>query len=228
MKNKTRFVTAILLSLVIFITLGCQLASQAFSTPMPDFLSTPAGTPTLKPTLSPTPGPDISSAILRLDDLPSGFEEINLEEIGMTLDDFSNETFQPEEAFLFINMRNFQMVFGFNFLLIENLDRAAFDLGMSQPERTLPALVDGMGPENVQDEKILDGIEDIGDVQIGMTMLANMEDVPVQVDILMFRRDIIGAMLMSMVLEGHSPGITIHELGLKLDQHIQESLQTTK
>jgi len=41
----------------------------------------------------------------------------------------------------------------------------------------------------------------------------------------MFRRDIIGAMLMSMVLEGDSPNITLHDLGLKLDQHVQESLQ---
>jgi hypothetical protein len=227
MKSRTHIKTIILLGITIIFTLGCQLASQAVPSPEPAPVSTstPAGPPTQVPTETPLPEPDISSAVLTLDDLPSGFEEYNLEEMGMSVDDFSDENFRPEEVFIFINPQDFQMVFGFNFLLTERFDRAAFDLGMSQPELTLPALVNGMGSENIQNEKILEGMEDVGDVQIGMTMIANMEGMPAQVDILMFRRDVVGAMVMSMVLEGQSPNITLHELGRKLDQHIQKSLQ---
>lgn len=227
MKRRTHITTIIILGITIFVTLGCQLASQAAPSPEPAqaFTSTPANPPTQVPTETPPPTPDISSAVLTLDDLPPGFEEYNLEEMGMSVDDFSDENFQPEEVFIFINTQDFQMVFGFNFLLTERFDRAAFDLGMSKPEMTLPALVNGMGSENVQDEKILEGLEDVGEVQIGMSMIANMEGVPVQVDVLMFRRDIVGAMVMSMVLEEDAPNITLHDLGRKLDQHIQESLQ---
>ena len=228
MKSKTRFAITIFLGTAIFVTLGCQLASQAVSTPESElvFTAVPASSPTQTPPPTQAPKPDISSAVLTLDDLPSGFEGFSPEEMGISMNDFSDEEFQPEDVFIFINSQDFQMVFGFNFLLTERLDRTAFDIGMSQPEITIPALVDGMGSENVQDEKLLEGLEDIGEVQIGMTMIADMEGTPAQVDVLMFRRDIIGAMVMSIVLEGQTPNITIHELGRKLDQHIQESLQT--
>ena len=141
------------------------------------------------------------------------------------MDDFGDEALQPEEVFIFLNAQNFQMVFGFNFLLTSRLDRAAFDVGISQPEITLPALVSGMGSENVQGEKIIEGFDDVGEARIGMTMIANLEGVPVQVDVLMFRQDVVGAMVMSMVLEGQAPNITLHDLGLKLDQRIQQTLE---
>jgi len=163
--------------------------------------------------------------VLTLDDLPPGFEEFNPEELGMSVEDLKDEAFSPEKVFVFVNMQKFQMVFGFNFLLTKKLDRVAFDAGVSNPEATIPAFVGGMGTENVRDEKVLEGLEDIGEKQIGMTMVATMESVPAQVDVLMFRRDVIGAMLISMTLEGETPNITLHELGLKLDQHIKETLQ---
>jgi hypothetical protein len=144
------------------------------------------------------------------------------------MDDFSDEDLQPEKVFIFVNSQDFQMIFGFNFLLTERFDRTSFDVGMSQPEVTLPAMVSGMGSENVKDEKLLEGFEDVGETQIGMTMVADMEGVPVQVDVLMFRRDVVGVMLMSMVLEGQSPNITLHEMGSKLDQRIQEVVQTSQ
>jgi hypothetical protein len=163
-----------------------------------------------------------------LEDLPPGFEEFTLDELGVSLEDFSSEEFQPENVFVFINTQKFQMIFGFNFLLSEKLDRAAFDIGVSQPEITLPALVEGMGSEKVRDEKLLEGIGDIGELQIGMTMVAMLEGMSTQVDVVMFRRDIIGAMVMSMTLEGQTPNISIHDLGRKLDQHVQDTLQTLK
>lgn len=224
MNNKTQFATAIILGITIFITLGCQIASQALSNPTPAPTFTSVNTPTKIPTLTPTPIQDLSSAVLTLDDLPPGFEEYTFEELGISADDFSNEDFQPKDVFIFVNLQDFQIVFGFNSLLTGKIDRAAFDVGMLQPEMTLPALVNGMSPENVHDEKLLEGMEDIGEVQIGMTMIAKVEGMPAQVDVLMFRRNIIGAMVMSMVLEGQSPNITIHDLGLKLDQNIQETL----
>jgi hypothetical protein len=224
MKNKTRFAMITLLGLAIFITLGCQIASQAQPAPASD--AAPASPPTDVPTETPLPEPDLSSAVLKLEDLPPGFEEFTLADMGMTLDDFSDENFQPEEVFIFINSQDFQMVFGFNFLLTNKLDRAAFDVGISQPDVTLPALINGMGSENVQDEKILEGFEDVGEKRIGMSMIADMEGVPLQVEVLMFRREAVGAIVMSMVLEGDSPNITLHDLGLKLDQNIQGSLQT--
>ncbi len=144
----------------------------------------------------------------------------------MSSEDFSSEGFQPEDVFVLINTQNFQMVFGFNFLLTEKIDRASFDVGVSQPEITIPAFVGGIGSENVRDEKLLEGMEDIGEKQIGMSMVTSMEELSTQVEVVMFRRDIIGAMIMSMTLEGQDPNISIYDLGRKLDQNVQETLQT--
>jgi hypothetical protein len=91
----------------------------------------------------PIPQPDISSAVLRMEDFPAGFEEFTMEEMGMTSADFENETFSPEHDFTFLNIQNIQMVFGFNFLLTEKLDRASFDMAVSQPDITIPAFVGG-------------------------------------------------------------------------------------
>lgn len=227
MKNKTRFAITIFLGLVVFISLGCQIASQA--TPAPSSAPATDSTSSSPPTQEPTPTQpqelDISSAVLTLDDLPPGFEEFDPEELGMSVEDLNDEAFHPEKVFVFLNMENFQLVFGFNFLLTKKLDRVAFDAEIAKPETVLPAFVGGMGTEGVRDEKLLEGLEDIGEKQIGMTMVTNMENVPAQVDVLMFRRDVIGAMLISMVMEGATPNITIHDLGLKLDQHIKETLQ---
>ncbi len=223
MKTKTHLVTAILLSLILFITLGCQIASQAASTPEAESSSETVNSVTQAPTSTQPPKVDISSAVLTLDDLPSGFEILYPEDLGMSVDDFSDEDFQPEEVFIFINSQDFQMVIGFNFLLNDKVDRIAFDAGVSQPKLTLPAMVNGMGSEDIQDEKVLEGLDDVGEKQIGMTMITDIEGVPIQVDILMFRREVIGAMLMSMVIEGESPNITLYDLGLKLDQHFEES-----
>lgn len=105
----------------------------------------PANPPTEEEPAAPAVKENISSAVPTLEDLPAGFEELTLEELGVTLDVFTNEDFQPENVFVFLNTQTFQMVFGFNFLLTSRLDRASFDIGVSQPDVTIPALVEGMG-----------------------------------------------------------------------------------
>jgi hypothetical protein len=227
MKNKTSLSVVLILGFITVFILGCQLTSQATPAPTspPEETFIPASAPTQEVTSTPAPKLDISSAVLKLEDFPAGFEELSPEELGMSTAEFASEGFQPEEVFVFINSQNFQMVFGFNFLLDDTLDRVSFDLGVSQPDVTLPAFVEGMGTENVSDQKVFDDIEDIGEKQIGMTMVATMEDIPMQVDVVMFRRDIIGGMVISMALEGQTPSTSIHELGRKLDQRIQETLK---
>ena len=232
MKSKPSLSTILLLAFAAIFVLGCGLASEAASTAAPAAdpasTATPVEAPTEEEPSEPVASEDISSAVLTLADLPAGFEELTLEEMGVSLDDFSDEEFQPQNVFVFLNTQNFQMVFGFNFLLTSRLDRASFDIGVSQPDITLPAFVEGMGTQNVRDEKLLAGLDGIGEQQIGMTMVATLEGIPLQVDVLMFRRDVIGEMVMSMYLEGKSPNITINDLGSKLDGNVQETLQTMK
>lgn len=106
MKIKPSCPVMLILGLATIFILGCQIASQA--TPVPTSVADQVSTPASAPTQAATPALaasklDISSAVLRLDDLPAGFEELTLEELGTSLEDFSSEGFQPESAFVFLN-----------------------------------------------------------------------------------------------------------------------------
>lgn len=234
MKNKNRWTIKLAFGLAIFITLGCAGASQLFPTPTPVFTSTPTitpsptTTPTLTPTITPTPLPDISAARIFLNELPAGFEEIPPEELGSGQMGDGENAFQPQETFAYVNTSKFQMILGMNYFVVSQMDRVGFDLAVNQPDIALKQLVSAMGTENVHDEKILDGLDDLGDARIGMTMIADMEGVPVQVEIVMIRRDLIGGLIMSMTFPGQPGSISLHELGKLFDQNIQETLKTIK
>jgi len=166
--------------------------------------------------------PDISAAKISLSELPAGFEELSPDELGMNEASIGME---PEASFAFVNTRHLQMIFGVDFFVVKQIDRVNLDITLNQPEIGLKQMVSAIGTENVHDEKILTGLEDVGDVQVGMTMVADIEDIPMKVDMLVFRRGIVGAILVSMTMEGQDPNISLHDLGKLFDQHIQEALQ---
>jgi hypothetical protein len=142
----------------------------------------------------------------------------------MDASSFGEDGFNAEEPFVFVNSTDFQMIMGFKFFLNSSLDRLGFDIEINQPETIMSSFVEGIGAENVQDQEILAGFEDIGNTRVAMTMIADLEGIPIRLDVLLFRRDTVGAMIMSMTFEGDSPNISLHELGSLLDQKFQEAL----
>lgn len=232
MNIRKKQVSVFLAVLTILSTLGCAVTSRFAPTATPTSTSTstpsqtpsPTQTPTETPTLTPTPEPELSIPRITLDDLPSGFEEVPPEELGMDESSFSDDNLKVEEVFVFVNSTNFQMIFGFTFFLNNSLDRVSFDVDVNQPESTMGSFVEGIGAENVKDQKILNGFEDVGNTQVAMTMVADLEGIPIRLDVLTFRRDTMGTMFMSMTIEGETPNITLHDLGLLMDQKFQEAL----
>lgn len=231
MKTKNRIAFKLLLAVTVFATLGCGGISQLFPTPTPAPTSTPtvtsSPTPTLTPTatLTPTPMPDISTARIFLEELPAGFEELPPDDFRGSPITAGENTWQPEETFVFVNAKKFQMIIGMNFFAADQMDRVGFDIAVNQPNMILKQIVNEIGTENVREEKILDGLQDVGDERVAMTMIADMESVTTHVEILLFRRDIIGGMIVSITMEGQDPNISLHDLGKLFDQHIQEVLQ---
>jgi hypothetical protein len=138
----------------------------------------------------------------------------------------SEEGFQPEVVFAYVNPEQFQMIFGMNFLLVNPVDRLGFKFALGQPELTLKEFAGAMGSANIRHEKILEGMKDVGDARIAMTMLSDVEDMPMQVNVAMFQRDVVGGMVMSMTMEGQPENISFQEVARLFDQHIQDSLNT--
>ena len=131
-----------------------------------------------------------------------------------------DEEVEPENIFVFVNPRQFQTIVGYNFLLTDRLQRLAFDAIVSEPDILLQAVVSDIGPENVSNEKVLQGLDDIGELQTGISMVAKTKGIALQVEALIFRRGIIGAYIMSSTFPGRKPTITIKELGRILDERM--------
>ena len=230
MNHKNQLLPVIALILVILVSLGCEATSQIVATQTPTITLTstltpsPTSTPTLTPTQTPTPPPDISGARILLEDLPAGFEELTPEEFGMNVSDLSNDEFQPEDIFIYLNSRNFQLVLGFNILLTDRLDRIGFDTFLNTPEMMAESFLSGMGSEDVRNQKVLEGMDEIGDERIAMGMETDVEGIAMTMNILMLRRDIVGGMIVTMYLAGKDPSISIKDLGLLFDKNIQNTL----
>ncbi len=58
-------------------------------------------------------------------------------------------------------------------------------------------------------------------------MVADMEGIPMRMDMAVFRRDIIGAFVLVMYLDGDVPVLTIEEVTSKFDERIVEVLSPT-
>jgi hypothetical protein len=228
MKDKNWFVPQLALIVMVLVTLACGASSQATSTEAPSTTVSPEATQAYTPTVAPEALPDISEARIAMSELPAGFEEIPTDENTLGPTTSGEDEFQPKAIFLYANKDKFQMIFGMNFLLNKALDRVGFDLALGQPETTLKEFTNVMGGQNVRDQKILDGLDGVGETQIAMTMLADVKEIPMRVNVAMFRRGIAGGMILSMTLEGEPENISLQELGTLFDQHIQESLNAAE
>lgn len=106
----------IILTLAWFLAIGCGNTQILFVTPTP------------LPTSTPTPLPDLSVVVLALEDLPSGFETISLDELGITKEDLVGDDFKVEGIFTFLEAENFELVMGVTTLLPTRLDQVGFDM----------------------------------------------------------------------------------------------------
>jgi hypothetical protein len=157
--------------------------------------------------------PDLSTARISLDELPEGYKEIQTDEILAAQKASGNDEFLPEGVFAFVNAKDFHMILGMDFLLVDAVDKLGFNLALSNAEKTLKEFAGAIGGKNVREPKVLEGMETLGEKQTAMTMLADVEDVPMRVNAVMFRRGIAGGLLLSMTLEGQPENISLKELG---------------
>lgn len=218
MKNKILLGPKVAFVLIVLVTLACGTSPQAASTTIPEVEPSPVATST------PESPPDVSTARISLDELPSGFEEIPTDEILAAEKTSSTAEYLPEVVFAFVNTSEFQIILGMNFLLDGPMERLGFGSALKNGDNSLKEFAGALGGQNIREAKILDGMEALGEKQKAMTMLADVEGIPMRVDGVMFQRDIVGGMILSMTMEGETANISLQELGTLLDQHIQESL----
>lgn len=188
--------------------------------PTPTFTAMPTITPTITPTVTSISGPDLSGASLSLEDLPAGFMEMSPAELGFTKEDLSGDDFTVEDLFVFFSADPLEIIVGFTTILPTQLDQVGFDMGLTQPEFLMESFVGGMGATDILEQKELVQLNDIADASVGLTVVANMDGIHMRMDMAVFRRDTVGAVILVMYVDGDVPILTIEEVITKLDDRL--------
>jgi hypothetical protein len=201
----------------ILLTISCATVQELFAVP----------TATSTPTITLALPPDLSKAVLTQDDFPIGLIEIPLDELGLSGDDLSGDGFKFESFFAFLEASKFQFIMGFTTLLSAELEQGGFDLFLTHPEVMIGLVATNMGATGISEEEELAGLDDIGDASAGLTMVVDLEGIPMRMDMAVFRRNIVGAIAVVIYAEGGVPVVPVGDVARKLDARIVEILQPT-
>ena len=242
-KKKVPFVLICLLTSAILVACSpsqadrnaqaTTIAADIFPTltaeaPTPTPNATPTNTPTNTPTVTPTPLPDFSEVVLTLEDLPSGFEVLSGDEFGFTKEALSGADFIVESTFTFFEAEHFEFVWGYTSLLPTRFDQVVFDKDLDQTEIMeiiMKTLLKGFEGYTILEKKGLPDLDDIGDASAGLTVVVDVEGIPMRMDMVIFRRDKVVAFVSTFYIDGDSPIITVEDVAVKLDERIIGVLQ---
>jgi predicted small secreted protein len=207
----------------------------------------PTATPTTEPTATPTPtvsppltatqvipgGLDLSGARLTLQDLPAGFVAIPSSLLGLenlTIPE-AGGIVVPEHVFAFLDQTQFRVVAGFVQELPDEEAQLAFDQAITPTlQLFLEGVGSGLGMQSGVDFQLepMTGLEGIGDAALGATTVIESEQAALQVDVIVFRREQVEAVLMVLYPQGLGEGLSPTGLAKTLDQHIEAVLPAAK
>jgi hypothetical protein len=197
-------------------TAQAPTATATFTrTPTPTFTLTPTvtltPTPTDTPTITPTPTPDLLKVGLTLKDLPDGFESLPDQQLKSMEQSFP----AGSAAFGYTWQLKGVSVAGIVIPYPDRIQQLSFD-------ESIPATIDvtasllGQGGTSTK----LKGIDDIGDARGGVSTVVKITSIALQADILVFRRNAIGIVLMVMNAKGDIPPVQIADLARTIDERI--------
>ena len=197
-------------------------------TPLPTKTPVPTNTPVPTATTTPTPLPDLSEAVLELEDLSEGFEAINPAEFGFTTDSFQQVDLAVESLFAYLNREQFTFVMGFAVLMPAPILQVAFDLALQDPKLVIESLLQGFGQIELSGLDSLTDLPPIGNTSAGLTGVVTMQGVPLRVDVLAFRRDEAGAVTLVLYADGTTPAAAVADVGTMLDSRVLETLMAQR
>lgn len=219
--------TIALVGLILgLVSLACSPLGRFLATATPTPTDTPAPTRTLSrtPTLTPTPTetalPRATAtpqprALLTLDDLPRGFEDLADEELFDQQANPFMEGVPVESTFAFLESNRFEFILGISLSLDSAVDRSGFDASMRRPELVAEYMTGSLQDQGFGDITVVElpGLEGFGDSSVGLTMLLGGDDpFELRMDMVMLRVADRGAVLALMYLDGEQPSLPIDEL----------------
>ncbi len=216
---------------------GNEIVAQppTISTPTSSGEPSPTSTPeqvggnVLPPAWTPTPFGlseiDYVQWSLQLSDLPGGFNKAPVEEFdsesGLIGEDGRGAMIN---SFAFTKEGDeFQFVFGITGLVLEH-EQQEFDEHIFQPDLLVEEVVNSLDHNGILEQEEIGDLGDLGDVAVGYRYLLDMEGIELWLNVVVFRRDIAGAMIFTGCVDGYPEAVSIRDLAFVLDQRILPTL----
>jgi len=191
----------------------------------PSAQSSPPSSPRSASTLTPQPTPDVSCAVLTLEDLPEGFEPIPAEE-WWDESATSAQLGSQQSDFVFQHPDYPQFVFGSVGLLASTSEAGTFDAVLHRPTLLLQTAAGDVEEDAILGKSEISVPEDIGDEAAGLTLLLEVaQGIPMtRMDFVAFRRGLVGARVHVWYAEGSTPLVSVEDAARRLDVSIVECL----
>ena len=177
------------------------------------------------------PGPvaDLSSLVLTLQDLPPGFTEMPSDYVASLRNKLSQRPeFNATSVFAYqkidSKLLELQLLIGFTVQLSDATLQAAFERAIGEGSFA-KAFSQGLNDDKelqFTPPATLTLQDKMGEVSAGWRSQGKVENIPMNVDLALFRRGQIGVIMATIYLDGTKPSITISEAGRKFDSRMMK------
>ena len=177
----------------------------------------------------PDPAAGLSSLVLTLQDLPPGFTEMSSDYVASLRNQLSQgPNFKPASIFAYQKidrkLLEFQLLIGFTLQRPDPTQQARFDRAIHEG-MAAKAFSQGLNSNKESPfthPAALTLQDKIGEVSAGWRSQGKIKNIPMNVDMALFRRGQIGVFMATIYLDDTKPTITISEAGRKFDSRIIE------
>lgn len=218
---KKQLTVSVCLVISAILTDGFTLGASAYSLTVLNQIQ-----PTIQPTNIAATTPDLPKAVLTLQDLPSGFKDMSGEAESLKKQLNNSNEVKAENVFAFQKSddKQFQLLVGFTMPMLSRIEQASFDSSIRQQDfaqEFLKGLNEGSQGDfsNITSSPMG---ENIGDASAKWVTKGQLNGIPMRLEMAVFRRGNLGAMLMILYLDGESPSIAIADAARRLDSRIVE------
>jgi hypothetical protein len=177
----------------------------------------------------PDPAADLSSLVLTLQDLPPGFTEMSSDDVANFRNQLSQgPDFKPASLFAYQKMDSklseLQFLIGFTVQLSDPIQQATFDraIGEGMAAKAFSQGLNSNKESPFTHPAALTLQDKIGEVSAGWRSQGKIGNIPMNVDMTLFRRGKIGVFMTAIYLDGTKPTITISEAARKFDSRMME------
>lgn len=193
------------------------------------------------PTQTTQPAPEqpaTKTTALTLEDLPSGFQELPPSmkaEIASKIEPFKQllikDNFPLNNFFAFVEPQKMEVVIGFTGMLPNQAQQGQFDAALEkarQPEfeqqiRKLAQKLPSSQEVKVLKYKSLPDLNNLAQLSTGFSLDATVQEMPVNFDVVSFRRSSVGAMTAVIYLTGNKPSVSVKDVATKLDGRVLQA-----